>query len=304
MLPHAAAIRLRAEQFTFEKIMNLHMYIMDGWLDRLPIVFSLVRHHVCSLRAHLYIMYGVEQVDAKHRVLQRENRFFSFFSILVWLSDSLSQTTYFTILYSISVFNGWVCARLTIAINSRYIIIISDWAEMERERSQKIYYPTIATASSISTTSDIHVIFSLLSSSGFWKSYDQKGKKKQCRIYYYYYYFSFATQSNCVSLQWVDAHDFFFSCCIKIKTNELIVNSLLFAMWIGKRMGCQHTASQPIMQNREQDNIFHYMLICSKWCDDVVMLVMLVVLRQRLKTLRDSFEPIRFDLLRFYILLW
>lgn len=160
-----------------------------------------------------------------------------------------------------------VCARPTIAINSRYIIIISGCGGDGTGTKPK----DILSSDSTSTSSDhnIHVIFSLLSSSSF---SDQKKKtNKQCRIYYYY--FSFATQSDCFRLQWVDAQNFFSplhkSEAKKKQTNEQIVNSLLFAMWMGKRMGCQR--AQPANRLCKTVSRITFFIICWFVPNDATM---------------------------------
>lgn len=96
-----------------------------------------------------------------------------YFFILVSLSDSLSQTTYFPV----NRFHWRECvrARPTIAINSRYIIIISGCCGDGTGTRPKDILSSDCT--STSSHHNIHVIFSLLSSSSF--SVQQKKKNEQ-----------------------------------------------------------------------------------------------------------------------------
>lgn len=146
MLLHAAAVNkpaseadneLRAEQFTFKKIMNLHMYYewlagwLAGWMSHLPIVFSLVlRHRVCSWLVHhipISSLIGASKCDAKHRVIQRENLFF------ICVSMALLSLPFAVWLHVCAV---WIMLHYrTIGLrHDTHYLAGGEWSKEERER--------------------------------------------------------------------------------------------------------------------------------------------------------------------------
>lgn len=301
---------------------------LAGWMSHLPIVFSLVvRHHVCSWFGWhtIYHLIVVSKCDAKHRVIQRENLFF------ICVSRALLSLP-FAVWLHVCVCPIWICCTIALLSvwghDTHYLAGVVNGAkrrEMERERSQKDIYLLFDDSTSHqapnSSDRDIHVyIIPLLSSTGKSGNSAQKKRTVQHPLCLYYLYFSFASDSKwlcfvammrrciCSVLLW----------CTKKnemkKANEQIVNSLLFALRIGKRQGCQH--SQPIhthththkcalahtYSRHEQDNIFHYVDLFGMMRHRSTAAAATAGAMTKIKTLRDSFESIRIDLLRFFSL--